>query len=141
KEARVVNLECKLRRLSKEGIFLDQSLPRNLHIIMSPGSKTSGQEAEDSSDSMGSPDEKYFFNNGESKKRRRMNLKGIPQILRTKSPVSNRQNGFQASEDVDSKIDCINCQTESMSRRSGSFTNTTVNSSDISKYQIKKSKL
>ncbi|XP_077304906.1 caspase recruitment domain-containing protein 11 [Lithobates pipiens] len=136
KEARVVNLECKLRRMSKDGIFLDQSLPRNLHIIMSPGSKTSGQEAEDSSDSMGSPDEKYFFN-GESKKRRRMNLKGIPQIVRTKSPVSNRQNGFQASEDLEAKIDCINCQTESVPCRSGSFTNTIVNSSDISKYQIK----
>lgn len=50
-----------------------------MHIVMPPGSKTSAQEAEDSSDSVGSPDEK-FFNNGESKKRRRMNLKGIPQV-------------------------------------------------------------
>ncbi|XP_018422292.1 PREDICTED: caspase recruitment domain-containing protein 11 [Nanorana parkeri] len=138
KEARIVNLECKLRRMSKDGLFLDQSLPRNLNIMMSPGSKTNGQEAEDSSDSMGSPDEKYFFGVAESKKRRRVNLKGIPQIVRTKSPVFNRQNVFQAAEDLESKIECNNCQTEGASHRSGSFSNTTINSSDIPKvYQLK----
>nr|DBA20182.1 TPA: hypothetical protein GDO54_015898 [Pyxicephalus adspersus] len=92
KEARIVNLECKLRRMSKDGIFLDQSLPRNLHIMMSPGSKTSAQEAEDSSDSVGSPDEKYFFDNCESKKRRRMNLKGIPQY-----PIKNRSQSIMST--------------------------------------------
>lgn len=46
---------------------------------MPPSSKTNGQDAEDSSDSMGSPDDKYFFNS-ESKKKRRVNIKGIPQV-------------------------------------------------------------
>lgn len=40
---------------------------------------------------------------------------------------------YKASEDLEGKIDCINCQTESVPCRSGSFTNTIVNSSDISK--------
>ncbi|XP_075036000.1 caspase recruitment domain-containing protein 11 isoform X2 [Mixophyes fleayi] len=137
KEARIVNLECKLRRMSKDGIFLDQSLPRNLHIIMSPGSKTSGQDAEDSSDSMGSPDDKYFFENGESKKKRRMNLKGIPQILRTKSPISNKQNEFQAAEDLDNRAEYNSGQMDPVFLRSSSFNNTAINSSDIPKYPLK----
>lgn len=136
KEARIVNLECKLRRVLKDGVVLDQSLPRNLHIIMPPSSKTNGQDAEDSSDSMGSPDDKYFFNS-ESKKKRRVNIKGIPQIFRAKSPIFNKQNGFQASEDPDNRIDYKNGQTDTSLHRSGSFTNILINSNDISKYPLK----
>ncbi|KAM3917037.1 caspase recruitment domain-containing protein 11 [Leptodactylus fuscus] len=136
KEARIVNLECKLRRVLKDGVVLDQSLPRNLHIIMPPSSKTNGQDAEDSSDSMGSPDDKYFFND-EIKKKRRMNIKGIPQILRSKSPIFNKQNEFQAAEDPDNRTDYNNGQTDTAFHRSGSFNNTAINSSDIPKHPLK----
>ncbi|XP_069839736.1 caspase recruitment domain-containing protein 11 isoform X2 [Dendropsophus ebraccatus] len=135
KEARIVNLECKLRRVLKDGVALDQSLPRNLHIVMPPSSKTNGQDAEDSSDSMGSPDDKYFFNDV-SKKKRRMNIKGIPQILRAKSPNSNKQIEFQA-EDPDSRADYKNGQTDTLFHRSGSFNNTLISSTDISKHALK----
>ncbi|XP_075686138.1 caspase recruitment domain-containing protein 11 [Rhinoderma darwinii] len=136
KEARIVNLECKLRRILKDGVVLDQSLPRNLHIIMPPSTKSNGQDAEDSSDSMGSPDDKYF-NIEESKKKRRMNIKGIPQILRAKSPISNKQNEFQAAEDPDNRPDYKNGQTNTAFCRSGSFNNSPINSSDIPKHQLK----
>uniref|UniRef100_A0A8C5PSS8 Caspase recruitment domain family member 11 n=1 Tax=Leptobrachium leishanense TaxID=445787 RepID=A0A8C5PSS8_9ANUR len=96
KEARIVNLECKLRRMSKDGVFLDQSLPRNMKNTPFPGSVNSCQEAEDTSDSDGSPSDSIFFNPVPFQKKRRMNLKGIPQILRTKSPVSDRPIDFQA---------------------------------------------
>ncbi|XP_056390314.1 caspase recruitment domain-containing protein 11 [Hyla sarda] len=133
KEARIVNLECKLRRVLKDGVALDQSLPRNLHIIMPPSSKTNGQDAEDSSDSMGSPDDKYFFNDV-SKKKRRMNIKGIPQILRSKSPIFNKQNEFQAAEDPDNRAHYKNGQTDTAFHRSGSFSNTPIHSNDIPKH-------
>ncbi|MEE6497740.1 hypothetical protein FKM82_002830 [Ascaphus truei] len=80
KEARVVNLECKLRRLSKDGVFLDQTLPRNVYHTISPGSKTSGPEVEDSSSSEESPDDNEFFLQDPLQKKRRMNLKGIPLV-------------------------------------------------------------
>ncbi|CAH2306726.1 caspase recruitment domain-containing 11 isoform X2 [Pelobates cultripes] len=79
KEARIVNLECKLRRLSKDGVFLDQTLPRNVKNTKSLGSINSCQEGEDSSDSEESPSDSLFFNTGPLNQKRRMNLKGIPQ--------------------------------------------------------------
>ncbi|XP_040296615.1 caspase recruitment domain-containing protein 11 [Bufo bufo] len=137
KEAKIVNLECKLRRVLKEGVVLDQSLPRNLHIIMPPSSKTNGQDADqDSSDSMGSPDDKYFFND-ELKKKRRMNIKGIPQILRAKSPNSNKQNEFQVAEDPENRTDYKNGQTDTAFRRSGSYNNMPISTSDIPKHPLK----
>ncbi|XP_063286289.1 caspase recruitment domain-containing protein 11 [Pelobates fuscus] len=96
KEARIVNLECKLRRLSKDGVFLDQTLPRNLKNTKSLGSINSCQEGEDSSDSEESPSNSLFFNAGPLNQKRRMNLKGIPQILRAKSPISDKPIDFQA---------------------------------------------
>ncbi|XP_041432488.1 caspase recruitment domain-containing protein 11 isoform X2 [Xenopus laevis] len=113
KEARIVNLECKLRRLSKDGIFSDQSLPRILPNTVLTNSKASGQEAEDSSDSDESPDDNEFFLQDPSQKKRRMNLKGIPHVCsyfkdipcntveerglvsRIKSPVSERRTDLQ----------------------------------------------
>uniref|UniRef100_A0A6I8S7J1 Caspase recruitment domain family member 11 n=1 Tax=Xenopus tropicalis TaxID=8364 RepID=A0A6I8S7J1_XENTR len=113
KEARIVNLECKLRRLSKDGIFPDQSLPRILPKTVLPNSKISGQEAEDISDSDESPDDNDFFLLDSSQKKRRMNLKGIPQVCsyfrdipcntiedkgavsRVKSPGTERLTDFQ----------------------------------------------
>ncbi|XP_066433343.1 caspase recruitment domain-containing protein 11 [Eleutherodactylus coqui] len=136
KEARIVNLECKLRRILKDGVALDQSLPRNLHLSMPPSSKANGQDAEDSSDSMGSPDDKYFFN-GESKKKRRMNIKGIPQILRAKSPISNKSSEFPAAEDPDNRTDYKNGLADTTFHRSGSFSNNLISSSDIPKHPLK----
>nr|XP_023411695.1 caspase recruitment domain-containing protein 11 isoform X1 [Loxodonta africana]XP_023411696.1 caspase recruitment domain-containing protein 11 isoform X1 [Loxodonta africana]XP_023411697.1 caspase recruitment domain-containing protein 11 isoform X1 [Loxodonta africana]XP_023411698.1 caspase recruitment domain-containing protein 11 isoform X1 [Loxodonta africana] len=92
REACIVNLESKLRRLSKDSGTLDQSLPRNLPVTIISQSfgdaspRTNGQEADDSSTSEESPeDNKYFLPYHPPK--RRMNLKGI-QLQRAKSPIS-----------------------------------------------------
>uniref|UniRef100_A0A8C8Z147 Caspase recruitment domain-containing protein 11 n=1 Tax=Prolemur simus TaxID=1328070 RepID=A0A8C8Z147_PROSS len=82
REACIVNLESKLRRLSKDSGCLDQSLPRNLPVTIisqnfgDASPRTNGQEADDSSTSEESPeDSKYFLTYHPP--RRRMNLKGI----------------------------------------------------------------
>ncbi|XP_028913982.1 caspase recruitment domain-containing protein 11 isoform X3 [Ornithorhynchus anatinus] len=92
KEACIVNLESKVRRLSKDSGGLDQSLPRNLPVTIispafgDPNPKINGQEADDSSTSEESPeDNRYFLPSYPPK--RRMNIKGI-QLQRAKSPVS-----------------------------------------------------
>ncbi|XP_053326679.1 caspase recruitment domain-containing protein 11 [Spea bombifrons] len=120
KEARIVNLDCKLRRLSKDGIFLDQTLPRNQHNTKSPGSVISCQEAEDSSDSEESPSDNNFFLPDPSHKKRRMNLKGIPQILRAKSPVSDRTIDFQVRGQNDDGMDSNSFNMEPVFSLSGS---------------------
>ncbi|XP_036028006.1 caspase recruitment domain-containing protein 11 [Onychomys torridus] len=95
REACIVNLESKLRRLSKDSGSLDQSLPRNLPATIisqnlgDTSLRTNGQEADDSSTSEESPeDSKYFL--PYHPPRRRMNLKGI-QLQRAKSPISMKQ--------------------------------------------------
>ncbi|KAG9349811.1 hypothetical protein JZ751_026164 [Albula glossodonta] len=82
KEAKIVNLESKLRRLSKEN-GLDQSLPRDIPSTII--SQTFGQpdpkkdeQFDDSGDE--SPDDNKFFL-PEPRLRRRPNLKGL-QLLR-----------------------------------------------------------
>ncbi|XP_053552728.1 caspase recruitment domain-containing protein 11 [Bombina bombina] len=147
KEARIVNLECKMRRMSKD-CLLDQSLPRNLHITISPGSKNSGQEAQFSSDSEASPEDIDFFNPDPSQKKRRMNLKGIPQvcsesvtlnpIFRTKSPVCDRSCDFQAVRGLnDASVDVNSSNTEPVFTRAQSVNNGT-NSSETSKIPLLK---
>ncbi|XP_013868318.1 caspase recruitment domain-containing protein 11 isoform X2 [Austrofundulus limnaeus] len=81
KEAKLVTLECRLRRMSKD-IPLDQSLPRDLPPpIISPGQ---GQgQSEWSSDE--SHEEK--FQSEKPRLKRRPNLKAVG--IRAKSPVSN----------------------------------------------------
>nr|XP_028562584.1 LOW QUALITY PROTEIN: caspase recruitment domain-containing protein 11 [Podarcis muralis] len=97
KEACIFNMECKLRRLSKDNFF-DQSLPRNLPLTVisqAPSSRINGQEADDSSTSEESPDDSKFFLPNQPRIRR-MNLKGI-QLPRTKSPVGlSRTSDYQA---------------------------------------------
>ncbi|XP_017658258.1 caspase recruitment domain-containing protein 11 [Nannospalax galili] len=95
REACIVNLESKLRRLSKDSGSLDQSLPRHLPATIisqnlgDTSPRTNGQEADDSSTSEESPeDNKYFL--PYHPPRRRMNLKGI-QLQRAKSPISLKQ--------------------------------------------------
>ncbi|RMC17646.1 hypothetical protein DUI87_05310 [Hirundo rustica rustica] len=91
KEACIVNLECKLRRLSKDSNFLDQSLPRNLPITVisqafgTSGPKANGQEADDSSTSEDSPEDNKFFLPDQVRLKRRVNLKGIQQTLRNRN--------------------------------------------------------
>ncbi|KAF4793642.1 Caspase recruitment domain-containing protein 11 [Turdus rufiventris] len=91
KEACIVNLECKLRRLSKDSNFLDQSLPRNLPITVisqafgTSGPKANGQEADDSSTSEDSPEDNKFFLPDQVRLKRRLNLKGIQQTLRNRN--------------------------------------------------------
>uniref|UniRef100_H9GE08 Caspase recruitment domain-containing protein 11 n=1 Tax=Anolis carolinensis TaxID=28377 RepID=H9GE08_ANOCA len=105
KEACIINLECKLRRLSKDNGY-DQSLPRNLPLTVisqafeSQSAKTNGQEADDSSTSEESPEDSKFFRS-EQPRFRRMNLKGI-QLPRTRSPVSvSKASDFQAVRGLD----------------------------------------
>ncbi|XP_068434098.1 caspase recruitment domain-containing protein 11 isoform X2 [Clinocottus analis] len=81
KEAKLVTLEARIRRLSKD-IVLDQSLPRDLPptIIPQAGDYKPVQESEWSSDD--SPGEKILYE--EPRLKRRPNLKAG---LRVKSPV------------------------------------------------------
>ncbi|XP_066199813.1 caspase recruitment domain-containing protein 11 [Saccopteryx leptura] len=82
REACIVNLESKLRRLSRDSGSLDQSLPRNLPVTIisqnfgDAGPRTNGQEADDSSTSEESPEDSRYFLSYHPPKRR-MNLKGI----------------------------------------------------------------
>ncbi|KAM8934169.1 caspase recruitment domain-containing protein 11 [Pelodytes ibericus] len=132
KEAKIVNLECKLRRLSKDGVYLEQSLPRNLKNTISPSSFTSCQEAEDSSDSEGSPNDNEFFHLDLSHKKRRMNLKGIPHISRTKSPVSDRPIDFSgARSQNDDGLDSTCYSLDPVFCRDGSVN--TINNSEAKK--------
>ncbi|KAJ6651135.1 hypothetical protein lerEdw1_000775 [Lerista edwardsae] len=95
KEACIVNLECKLRRLSKDNCF-DQSLPRNLpftiisQTLEASVPKINGQEADDSSTSEESPEDSKFFLSCQPPFKRRNNLKDTKyaQPPRMKSPVS-----------------------------------------------------
>nr|XP_008123465.1 PREDICTED: caspase recruitment domain-containing protein 11 [Anolis carolinensis] len=103
KEACIINLECKLRRLSKDNGY-DQSLPRNLPLTVisqafeSQSAKANGQEADDSSTSEESPEDSKFFRS-EQPRFRRMNLKGI-QLPRTRSPVSvSKASDFQGQRE------------------------------------------
>ncbi|XP_038841079.1 caspase recruitment domain-containing protein 11-like, partial [Salvelinus namaycush] len=85
KEAKIVTLESRLRRLSKD-TALDQSLPRNvpptvIAQVMGEEPKSLAQ-SEGSSDE--SPEEKFFL--PEPRLKRRHNLKAV--ITRVKSPVS-----------------------------------------------------
>ncbi|KAG7491962.1 hypothetical protein MATL_G00009490 [Megalops atlanticus] len=88
KEAKIVNLESKLRRLSKDN-GLDQSLPRDIPATIisqtfgQPDPKPDGQ-FEDSGDE--SPDDHKFFI-PEPRLKRRPNLKGVG-LSRAKSPVT-----------------------------------------------------
>ncbi|XP_032183354.1 caspase recruitment domain-containing protein 11 isoform X1 [Mustela erminea] len=92
REACIVNLESKLRRLSKDSSSLEQSLPRNLPVAIisqnfgDASPRTNGQEADDSSTSEESPEDSRYFLPYHPPKRR-MNLKGI-QLQRAKSPIS-----------------------------------------------------
>ncbi|KAF3700452.1 Caspase recruitment domain-containing protein 11 CARD-containing MAGUK protein 1 [Channa argus] len=82
KEAKIVTLECRLRRRSKE-IGLDQSLPRDLPptiISQGEGFKPDSGQPESSSDE--SPEEKFLTE--EPRLKRRPNLKAA---IRAKSPV------------------------------------------------------
>ncbi|VCW76335.1 unnamed protein product [Gulo gulo] len=100
REACIVNLESKLRRLSKDSNSLEQSLPRNLPVAIisqnfgDASPRTNGQEADDSSTSEESPEDSRYFLPYHPPKRR-MNLKGI-QLQRAKSPISlKRASDFQ----------------------------------------------
>ncbi|KAM5229241.1 caspase recruitment domain-containing protein 11 [Ctenodactylus gundi] len=110
REACVVNLESKLRRLSRDSGSLEQSLPRNLPAtVISQGlgdtsPQTNGQEADDSSTSEESPEDSKYFPPYHPP-RRRMNLKGI-QLQRAKSPVSlTRASHCQAKGQGDDSTD------------------------------------
>ncbi|XP_063090166.1 caspase recruitment domain-containing protein 11 isoform X2 [Cavia porcellus] len=110
REACIVNLESKLRRLSKDSGTLDQSLPRNLPATIISQSfgdaspRTNGQEADDSSTSEESPEDSKYFPPYHPP-RRRMNLKGI-QLQRAKSPISlKRASDFQVKGHGDDSTD------------------------------------
>ncbi|XP_064415068.1 caspase recruitment domain-containing protein 11 isoform X2 [Latimeria chalumnae] len=93
KEARIVSLDSKLRRLSKDSNCLDQSLPRNFpttiisYSSIPPPQNTNGQDCEGSSTSEESPEDSEYFLSEPPKLKRRPNLKGLP-LARAKSPVN-----------------------------------------------------
>ncbi|RXM32539.1 Caspase recruitment domain-containing protein 11 [Acipenser ruthenus] len=95
KEAKIVNLESKLRRLSKDANCLDQSLPRNIPLTIISQTfgqscqKTNGQDmAEPDSDDESPLDNEFFQPPPLSPRlKRRPNLKGIT-LARAKSPIN-----------------------------------------------------
>ncbi|CAM5142970.1 unnamed protein product [Eretmochelys imbricata] len=140
KEACIVNLECKLRRLSKENCN-DQSLPRNLPVTMisqtfgAPGPKANGQEADDSSTSEESAEDNKFFLLDQSRLKRRMNLKGI-QLPRAKSPINtSKASDFQAvrAQDEDG-ADASSSRTDTSSSNPVSINNS-VSGCEVGKIQ------
>ncbi|XP_068574440.1 caspase recruitment domain-containing protein 11 isoform X2 [Cebidichthys violaceus] len=106
KEAKLVTLECRLRRLSKD-IVLDQSLPRDLPptIISQPGDyKPIQDQSEWSSDE--SPGEK--FSSEEPRLKRRPNLKAV---IRVKSPVClPREVNFESAQSAVNGGDLLEIQ-------------------------------
>uniref|UniRef100_A0A4W3J488 Caspase recruitment domain family member 11 n=1 Tax=Callorhinchus milii TaxID=7868 RepID=A0A4W3J488_CALMI len=80
KEGKIVALESKLRRLSKDTISADQSLPRNIPATVISQAfchschKSNGQEVESSSTSEESPEDNEFFVQ-DHRLKRRPNLK------------------------------------------------------------------
>uniref|UniRef100_A0A8C5SPB6 Caspase recruitment domain family member 11 n=1 Tax=Laticauda laticaudata TaxID=8630 RepID=A0A8C5SPB6_LATLA len=103
KEASIINLECKLRRLSKDNGY-DQSLPRNLpftvisQMLETSRPKTNGQEADDSSTSEESPEDSKFFPLDPPQFRRRLNIKGF-QISYSHPEVSSQPISINNSMD------------------------------------------
>ncbi|RXM36662.1 Caspase recruitment domain-containing protein 11 [Acipenser ruthenus] len=95
KEAKIVNLESKLRRMSKDANCLDQSLPRNIpSTIISQTfgqscQKTNGQDMVEPDSDDDSPEDNEFFQPPPLSPRlkRRPNLKGIT-LARAKSPIN-----------------------------------------------------
>ncbi|XP_029914774.1 caspase recruitment domain-containing protein 11 isoform X2 [Myripristis murdjan] len=84
KEAKLVTLESRLRRVSKD-VALDQSLPRDLPpTIISQGEEFKPVQGQSECSSDESPEEKFFPE--EPRLRRRPNLKAAG--IRVKSPVS-----------------------------------------------------
>ncbi|XP_055506983.1 caspase recruitment domain-containing protein 11 [Leucoraja erinacea] len=104
KEGKIVALESKLRRLSKDTLSADQSLPRNIPVtIISQNfchsyQKNNGQEPESSSTSEESPEDSEFFVQ-EPRLRRRPNLK-VFGIGRPKSPCTLPRHQDYQDEDM-----------------------------------------
>ncbi|XP_043567832.1 caspase recruitment domain-containing protein 11 isoform X1 [Chiloscyllium plagiosum] len=106
KEGKIVALESKLRRMSKDTMSADQSLPRNIPVTVISQTlchscqKRNGQEQASSSTSEESPEDNEFFVQ-EPRLRRRPNLK-VYGIGRPKSPCTfPRQQDYQAYLDED----------------------------------------
>ncbi|XP_077172580.1 caspase recruitment domain-containing protein 11 isoform X1 [Paroedura picta] len=138
KEACIINLESKLRRLSKDSGY-DQSLPRNLPLTIisqtldSRCPKINGQEADDSSTSEESPEDSKFFPLDQPRLKRRMNLKAI-QLPWLKSPV-HKASDFQAARGYeDDRGEASSCHTETSSSNPVSITNS-AGSCEVGKIQ------
>uniref|UniRef100_W5M9U0 Caspase recruitment domain family member 11 n=1 Tax=Lepisosteus oculatus TaxID=7918 RepID=W5M9U0_LEPOC len=129
KEARIVNLESKLRRLYKDANCLDQSLPRDIPItIMSQtfgpqDPKPNGQEEESDEES---PEDNKFFQ-PEPRLKRRPNLKGLTNV-RVKSPITvSKPPDFQgelsdgASTGTDTASTTTNMNTSEVLNKHGLF--------------------
>ncbi|KAM6957855.1 caspase recruitment domain-containing protein 11 [Aplochiton taeniatus] len=82
KEARIVTLESRLRRLSKDN-QLSQSLPRDIPLTMTNHEEEPKALAQSEASSDESPEEKFFLQ--EPRLKRRKNLKEV--MNRVKSPV------------------------------------------------------
>ncbi|MBN3305099.1 CAR11 protein, partial [Amia calva] len=101
KEAKIVNLESKLRRLSKDVNCLDQSLPRDIPMTIISAAfgaqdpKSNGQE--DESDEESPEDSRFFVPIAEPRLKRRPNLKALT-CVRAKSPITaTKASDFQVS--------------------------------------------
>uniref|UniRef100_A0A4W3JEQ3 Caspase recruitment domain family member 11 n=1 Tax=Callorhinchus milii TaxID=7868 RepID=A0A4W3JEQ3_CALMI len=101
KEGKIVALESKLRRLSKDTISADQSLPRNIPATVISQAfchschKSNGQEVESSSTSEESPEDNEFFVQ-DHRLKRRPNLK-VYGIVRHSSSTRSVQSPTQIS--------------------------------------------
>ncbi|MGH0122308.1 UNVERIFIED_CONTAM: hypothetical protein FKN15_003099 [Acipenser sinensis] len=137
KEAKIVNLESKLRRLSKDANCLDQSLPRNIPLTIISQTfgqscqKTNGQDmAEPDSDDESPLDNEFFQPPPLSPRlKRRPNLKGIT-LARAKSPINiTKPPDFQAviaanrdlSEAASTGTDTTSTHTSSLNNSSNSI--------------------
>ncbi|KAL8175065.1 UNVERIFIED_CONTAM: Caspase recruitment domain-containing protein 11, partial [Gekko kuhli] len=140
KEACIINLESKLRRLSKDSGY-DQSLPRNLpltiisQVLEVPCPKINGQEADDSSTSEESPEDSKFFPIDQPRLKRRMNLKAT-QLPWMKSPVSmSKASDFQAVRGYEEdRGEASSCHTDTSSSNPISITNS-AGSCEVGKIQ------
>ncbi|XP_023685756.1 caspase recruitment domain-containing protein 11 [Paramormyrops kingsleyae] len=111
KEAKIVNLEAKLRRLSKEN-GLDQSLPRDMPLpimTLTCSQQDAKRDGQDYDSDEESPVDPKFFLPG-SRIKRQLNLRNV----RAKSPVTAPKSlDFQASTPVELS-DAASTETSSM---------------------------
>ncbi|XP_041073631.1 caspase recruitment domain-containing protein 11-like isoform X1 [Polyodon spathula] len=132
KEAKIVNLESKMRRLSKDANCLDQSLPRNIPLTIISQTfgqscqKTIGQDMVEPDSDDDSPLDNEFFQPPPLSPRlkRKPNLKGI-MLAKAKSPINlTKPPDFQAAIAANGDLsDAASTGTDTTSTHTSSLNN------------------